>query len=267
MTRRGTVASLSIAPVKGLALVHPAEVELGPAGVAGDRRFWLLDAGGRLVNGKTHGRLMRVRPDWDERTRRLALSFPDGEVVAGVVEPGEPVEPELWGTPHPSRRVPGPWQEALSRFAGEPLTLLRSERGAVDRGADRGGWASVVSRASLERLREETGAERPLDGRRFRMLLEIDGVGAHEEDGWIGRRVRVGEAVVAPLGDVGRCVVTTRDPDSGVGDLDTLRALARYRPEGRVERLPFGVYAQVVVPGRVRAGDPVLLLERAVAAT
>ncbi len=261
------VVRISIAPVKGLALVHPEEVELGSAGVAGDRRFWLVDADGRLVNGKTHGRLLRVRASWDEGSRRLALAFPDGEVVAGAVEPGEPVELELWGTPHRSRRVPGPWQEALSRFAGEPLTLLWSERGAVDRGADRGGWASLVSRASLERLREETGSGGPVDGRRFRMLLEIDGIAAHEEDGWIGQRVQVGEAVVAPLGDVGRCVVTTRDPDTGVSDLDTLRALARYRPEGRVERLPFGVYARVVAPGRIRVGDAVRPLERSLAAT
>lgn len=247
---------ISIAPVKGLALVHPDEVELGPAGVAGDRRFWLLDADGRLVNGKRHGLLMRVRAEWDEATRRLALAFPDGETVEGVVDPGGPVDATLWGRPHPSRRVDGPWQEALSRYAGEPLTLLWSETGAVDRGV-RGGAVTLVSRASLERLREELGADAPVDGRRFRMLLEIDGVGAHEEDAWIGRRVEVGGAVVAPVGDVGRCLVTTKDPDTGVTDLDTLGALARYRREGRTERLPFGVHAAVVVPGRVRVGDAV----------
>ena len=247
---------ISIAPVKGLALVHPDEVELGPAGVAGDRRFWLLDADGRLVNGKRHGSLMRVRAEWNEATRRLALAFPDGETVEGVVELGEPVDATLWGKPHPSRRVDGPWQEALSRYAGEPLTLLWSEAGAVDRGV-RGGAVTVVSRASLERLREEAGAEAPVDGRRFRMLLEIDGVAAHEEDEWIGRRVQVGEAVVAPVGDVGRCAVTTKDPDTGVSDLDTLGALARYRREGRTEKLPFGIHGAVVVPGRVRVGDVV----------
>ncbi len=247
---------ISIAPVKALALVHPDEVELGPTGVAGDRRFWLLDANGRLVNGKRHGALMQIRAEWDEATRRLSLAFPDGEAVEGVVEPGEPVEATLWGRPHPSRRVPGPWQEALSRYLGEPLTLLWSETGAVDRGV-RGGAVTVISRASLRRLREELGVEAPVDGRRFRMLLEIDGVREHEEDEWIGRRVEVGEAVVAPVGDVGRCLVTTKDPDTGVSDLDTLGALARYRPEGRTEKLTFGVHAAVLRPGRVRVGDVV----------
>lgn len=252
----GAVVRISVAPVKALGLVHPEQVDLGRRGVPGDRRFWLVDAGGRLVNGKSHPKLMAVRPEWDERTRRLALGFPDGTTAAGIVEPGEPVEARLYGEPHPSRRVSGPWGEALSAFAGEPLTLLWSETGAVDRGADRG-WATLVSRASLERLREQAGVDGPVDGRRFRMLLEIDGVGPHEEDEWLGSAVSVGEAVLAPLGDVGRCAVTTRDPDTGVTDLDTLRLLAGYRRHGRVEPLPFGVYCAVAAPGCVRVGDPV----------
>ena len=253
----GRVARISIAPVKALGLVHPEEVELGHAGVAGDRRFWLVDADGRLVNGKRYPQLMRVQPEWDEGSRRLALTFPDGSTVAGEVEPGEPFEAELYRTPHPSRTVPGPWQAALSEFAGEPLTLLWSEGGAQDRGRDHGGWASLISRGSLERLRAEAGAAEPVDGRRFRMLFEIDGVDAHEEDGWLGRRVAIGDAVIVPVGDVGRCVVTTCDPDTAVSDLDTLRLLAQYRPDGVTEPLPFGVYCNVAVPGRVRVGDAV----------
>lgn len=250
------VVRISIAPVKALGLVHPDSVELGRTGVAGDRRFWLVTADGRLVNGKTHPELMRIRPRWDERSRRLELNFPGGEVVAGTVEPGEPVEAALYRVPHPSRRIAGPWQEAISEFAGAPLTLLWSDGGAVDRGAD-GGWVSLVSRASLLRLGDEAGVDGSLDGRRFRMLFEIDGVSAHEEDRWIGTRVRIGEAVVAPGGDVGRCLVTTCDPDSGVSDVDTLKALARYRREGVTEPLPFGVHGDVVAPGRVAVGGAV----------
>jgi uncharacterized protein YcbX len=253
----GSVVRISIAPVKALHVVHPEEVELTRAGVVGDRRFWLLDADGRLANGKRYPQLMQIRPEWDESTHRLAFDLPDGERIDGVVEPGDPVETTLYGTPHPSRRVGGPWEEAISELAGEPLTLLWSDRGAVDRGSDRGGWASIVSRASLERLRVAAGEAEPPDGRQFRMLFEIDGVGAHEEDDWIGRRVRVGEAVVAPLGDVGRCVTTTRNPDTGEFAYATLDALAGYRREGVTEPLPLGVYCDVVEPGRVRVGDAV----------
>jgi hypothetical protein len=92
------------------------------------------------------------------------------------------------------------------------------------------------------------------------MLFEIDRVEPHAEDRWIGRRVRIGEATVAFNGDIGRCVVTSRDPDTGEIDLPTLVTLAKYRPDGVAEPLPFGVYGEVVVPGRVVVGDFVVPL-------
>jgi len=52
-------------------------------------------------------------------------------------------------------------------------------------------------------------------------------------------------------------VITKLDPDTGTSDLDTLGALARYRRNGRTEPLPFGVYGEVLAPGRVAVGDSV----------
>jgi uncharacterized protein len=252
-----TVTRISIAPVKSLGLVHPDHVDLELGGVRGDRRFWLVDADGRLLNNKRIGPLVTIRPEWDEESRRLKLTFPDGAAVDGVVELGEHVPAILYRKPHPSRRVLGPWQEAISQFAREPLTLLWSENQATDRGTD-GGGVSLVSAGSLERLREGAGTTAPVDGRRFRMLFEIEGVDAHAEDDWIGSSVGIGSAVVAVNGDVGRCAVTTHDPDTGIRDLDTLELLADYRREGVSEPLPFGVYGSVATPGRVRVGDPVV---------
>jgi uncharacterized protein YcbX len=263
----GRVVRISIAPVKSLGLVHPDEVLLERGGVVGNRRFWLVDEAGRLFNGKRNGPMVRVRTEWNEQTRVLALTFPEGRRVEDVVELGEEVGIDMYDHPHPSRRVLGPWAETLSDHLGCPVTLLWADGHAVDRGY-RGGTISLVSRASLKRLGEEGGADGPVDGRRFRMLFEIDGVGAHEEDEWLGTQVRIGDATVVLNGDVGRCVVTSHDPERGVTDFDTLGTLARYRPEGRTERLPFGVYGAVAVPGRVRVGDGVQpLQDRLLAAT
>ena len=91
------------------------------------------------------------------------------------------------------------------------------------------------------------------------MMFEIDGVPAHAEDEWIGSSVQLGDAEIVVNGDVGRCVVTSHDPDRGVTDLDTLGTLALYRRKGRTEPLPFGVYGAVTGPGRVRVGDTVRL--------
>src|SRR5579864_187444 len=173
------VVRISIAPVKSLGLVHPEEVQLEAGGVVGNRRFWLRDESNALYAGKRDGSMMRIRPEWDEVTRRLALTFPDGERVEGVVELGAPVAAELYRQPRASRQVIGPWQDAISRYVGRPLELLWADDGAVDRTPD-GGTVSLVSRGSLERLREEAGVTNEVDGRRFRMLFEIDGVDAHE---------------------------------------------------------------------------------------
>jgi hypothetical protein len=249
------VVRISIAPVKSLGLVHPDEVMLEPGGVVGNRRFWLRDDEGRLYAGKRDGSLLGIRPEWDEQTRRLALTFPDSDVVDGVVELGDEIEADMysWHTVS-SRRVRGPWETAISEYVGRPLELLWADAGAVDR-TPRGGTVSIVSRASLDRLREEAGVDDEIDGRRFRMLFEIDGVDAHEEDAWIGADVQVGEATVVFNGDIGRCVITSRDPDTGVADLPTLVTLAAYRRDGKSEPLPFGVYGSVRAPGRVRVGD------------
>lgn len=249
------VVRISIAPVKSLGLVHPDAVELTERGVTGNRRFWLVDADRRLYNNKRDGPLVRIRPDWDESTRELALTFPDGTRVAGTVElEDQPFAVQMYGYDLPSRRVVGPWEEAISEYARQPLTLLWAEEGAPDRLY--AGTATVVSRESIARLAEEAGVGE-LDGRRFRMLFEIEGVSAHEEDEWLGERVRIGDATIHVHGDVGRCAVTTHDPETGVPTVDTLKALARYRREGRSEPLPLGVHASVVGPGRVRVGDPV----------
>ena len=184
-------------------LVHPESVDLLSDGVHGDRRFWLVDGDGRLFNNKRNGPMMTIQPKWDEATRQLSLSFPNGTQVAGPVEIGEPVVVELYGRPHPSRRVIGPWQDAISRSVGRPLTLLWSEDHATDRGRV-GGTVSLVSRGSLERLREKAGVEAPIDGRRFRMMFEIDGVPAHAEDEWIGSSLRLGDAALPSRGLAGR---------------------------------------------------------------
>lgn len=256
----GSVAWITIAPVKALALVHRDDVELEPFGVRENRRFYLVDGAGRLINGKVVGPLVRVMPEYDEAAGQLALTMPGGEVVSGRVAVGEALTTSFFGRPVAGRLVTGPWSDALSEVAGRPLRLVRTEERG--HGADRGSRAgvSLVGTASLGALAGAAGVD-AVDGRRFRMLFGVDGIPAHAEDGWLGRPVRIGDAVVRPRGNVGRCAVTTQNPDTGVPDLDTLRLLGAYRGEVETsEPLPFGVWGEVVESGRVRIGDPVELV-------
>jgi uncharacterized protein YcbX len=243
----GHVAWISIAPVKALALVDRDAVDLTEYGVADNRRFHLIDERGVMVNGKRMGTLATVRPEYDDAAGTLALTFPDGTTVADEVALGDPVASVFFGHPRQGRLVHGPFAQALSEFAGRPLRLIRSERAGlgVDRG--RGGAMSMVSEAALG----------DFDRRRFRMLFGIGGVEAHAEDDWIGYRVRIGDAVVRPLSETGRCLITSQHPDTGRPDFDMLEWIRANRPEGGGEPLPFGVHGSVAEAGTVRIGDPV----------
>jgi uncharacterized protein YcbX len=252
----GRVAWIAIAPVKSMALVHLERAHLGLAGIAGDRAFALIDEADRLVNGKRVGTLALIRPDYDVASGRLTLRFPDGEDVTGTVEAGQPTFAWFFGLPRDARLVSGPWSEAISSRAGRPIRLV--SLGEPGEGLDRGPSATLLSVAALEGLARAGGLDGPLDRRRFRMTFGIDGVDAHAEDDWFGRDVRIGAALVRPAGNVGRCAVTTHDPDTGMASFDTLRILQATRGSlETTEPLPFGVWAEVLEAGNVSLGDVV----------
>ncbi|HEX5828389.1 MAG TPA: MOSC N-terminal beta barrel domain-containing protein [Candidatus Limnocylindrales bacterium] len=257
----GVVTRISIAPVKGLGLVFPDAVQVARTGVVGDRRFAMLDRDGRLANGKRLGPLVRIRPEVTtdpDGTETLLLHLPDGSVVGGPVVLGDPVDAVFYGAERPARPVLGPYDEVLSGAAGQPLRLVRmtADGHGLDRVDD--GAVTLLSQGALEAMAAAAGLDAPVDARRFRMTFTIAGVPAHAEDAWLRRPVRIGEALVRPMGNVGRCAVTTQDPDTGIRSLDTLKLIAETRGHlPATEPLPFGVHAEVVRPGRVAVGDAV----------
>jgi MOSC domain-containing protein len=251
------VAWISYCPVKGLAIKQLDRCELTEAGVAGDRQFFLVDENDRLVNSKGLGVLQQIVPQYDGEADSLTLTFPDGATVAQQIGLNGSLNALFWSTTVDVRVVDGPWSEAISEFAGRNLRLVRAPAPAPDR--LRSGTATLLGTGSLRAMARILGGD-SVDERRFRMNFGIDGLREHEEDEWLGLRVRLGEAVVVPQGNVGRCAVTTQNPDTGAPDLDTLKALAAYRPGiDATEPLPFGVHAAVAHPGRVRVGDAVKL--------
>jgi uncharacterized protein YcbX len=249
------VAWLATNPIRGFALASRDELRLEACGVAENRRFFLVDADGRRYTLSRAGGLVRLAAAWDEGPGRLAVTFPGGRVVDGDVELGELVTTEFAGGRQVQGRfVEGPWSAAISEHIGRPLRLVQIAEpgGAFPPGRP----VSLVSKASLAELAGQAGVE-TVDARRFRMLIGLDGCAPHEEDVWVGRNVRVGEAVLAVGGPIDRCAATTRNPESGETDLETLRAIKDYRGLRDGKHLDFGVYAAVAEPGRVRVGDPV----------
>ena len=252
----GRVAWLHVAPIKALAIEPRDRVYIGPLGVEGDRRFCIIESDTRkMINAKRAPHLVAVRPELS--AEHLTLHLPNRAQVRGEIALGELLTITIFGRECEARAVEGPFNAALTQIAQRDVMLVRLEREGegVDR-SDDGGAASLLSEASLRAIADAGGATRPVDPRRFRMLVGVAGVPAHAEDEWIGSPVQVGNAVLVPKGNVGRCAVTTLDPDSGKSDFDTLAALAKYRGEKvTTEQLPFGVWARVAQPGAVAVGD------------
>jgi uncharacterized protein YcbX len=217
-----------------------------------NRRFFLVDEIGQRLRSSRTPWPVRVQADYDTRTELLRMRLPDGSLVEGEARgTGERIHSTAGSIDIRGAVVPGPWEEPLSRLAGLPVQLARANRA----GSGLNEPVTLISDGSLTRLAREAGRD-AIDARRFRMLFELEGCDPHEEDTWDGRRFAIGAAVIRVGGPVDRCAVTTRDPDTGEPDLDTLRLLSDYR--GRRESdgaVVFGVYARVEQPGRVRVGD------------
>jgi uncharacterized protein len=250
-----TVARLNVTPMKGTRLHHPGRVDLSPTGIPGNRRFFLVDERGELFSGADDGRLVQIRADQDERTGTLHLTFPDGTAVAGPTSGVERVVVNFYGRPVSARILEGELSPAVSAFLGRDLRLVICEREGDGTDVHH---LTLVSTASVEDLARRGAYTGTLDARRFRLDLELDGCEPFEEDTWHGRLVEIGGARIRVHGQIPRCRVTTQSPETGAKDWNTLTQIAKFRPRILGDGgLPFGMYAEVEVPGSVALGDRV----------
>ena len=241
------LAALWRHPIKGIGREALEEVALeAGAPMPLDRAWALLQDNAPDVDGWQPRRcflqgaagpsLMAVGAAWDGDT--LTLSHPerpdlrldpdrDGAALRGWIAPIWPEE-----RPRPARLVRGP---------------------AIGMADCAEALVSIVNLASVDALTEAAGA--PIDARRFRANLAVEGLDAWEEWGWVGRRLRVGEVELEVTERIERCRATEADPETGRREHDPVALLQR--GWGHKD---FGVYARVATPGRLRLGDPVALL-------
>ena len=255
---RCTVVRLSTTPVKGLMLHHPDSVELGTAGVAGDREFYLVSRSGRVESCTHHASLYGLTAVLDPGGERLEILRAGRVVVAGTVETSTTFATDMWGLRSVSAaHVADPvWAAFFSDLVSKPVSLARAIGSAFDVAP-----VTLLGTGSVDELARRSGVDE-LDGRRFRMLIEFSGGDPHVEDTWQAELVSVGSSVIRIGGPVKRCAATTRHPETGLVDAQTLRHIAEYR--GRQDTVlgvgaTFGVYAEVVQPGLVTVGDSLVL--------
>ncbi|WP_446218781.1 MOSC domain-containing protein [Micromonospora sp. IBHARD004] len=269
------LAAVHTYPVKGCHRLDQDGARVEPWGLAGDRRWMVLDEHGVGVTQREAPELVTLRAV--PRDGGLVLRAPDRPDL-DVPEPAtaEPVLVRVFRSRRPVPALPaGPAADDwLGALLGRPVRLVwlggpTRHMNPGERDPDTGDQISfadeypllLAGAASLDALNgwlAEAG-EPPVPMARFRPNLVVEGAEAWAEDGWAGRRLRVGSAVLRAAGPCDRCLVTTTDQETGVRGKEPLRTLARHRNIG--QKLLFGLHLVPDGPGEVHVGDPVTLLD------
>jgi uncharacterized protein YcbX len=267
------IAALNTYPVKGgHRLDHDAAV-VEPWGLAGDRRWMMIDADGVGITQRTTSRLTQLsaRP----RPGGLLLSAPgrpDLDLDEPADGPKEFVRVFKSKEPVPARVADTAWSSAFfgfdARLVWQADPLGRSiESHALD--DDRVNLADgfpvlLANLASLDSVNDwlaEEG-EQPVPMTRFRPNLTVAGAEPWVEDTWIGRRLQVGSVTFRAAQSCARCVVTTIDQETGEKGRQPLKALGRHRryADGLLFAINLIPDIAAGTTGVVRVGDPLTLV-------
>lgn len=265
------VQSIHVHPVKAFRGVSPREAAVEPWGLAADRRWTLIDDGGKVVTQREQPRLALAAAE-PMPGGGIRLSAPGREpLTVAPPEPGGTVPVNIFGTEVEAVPAAGAADAWCSAYLGTGVRLVHMDDPAVRRPVDPayalpgetvsfadGCPLLVTTTASLDALNSliaqgDDAAEGPLPMNRFRPNVVVAGTEAWAEDHW--RRVSIGEVTFRGVKPCGRCVVTTTDQDTAARGREPLRTLARHRRVGT--GLLFGQYLAPLAPGTIRTGDPV----------
>lgn len=266
------MASLSrirVHPIKSLDPVERDSVEVSSVGgLAGDRSHAIVDADGEYVNGKRTADVHRLRSRVDPDAGVVEIGVRGGPETRQFELDGERNGLETW----------------LSEYFDYEVSIEAAHGGELaDSRVYGGGTGATIT--STETLREVASWFPDLDvedvRRRFRANLEVEGVEAFWEDRFVGRggastggpRVTIGEVAFEGVKPITRCVVPTRDPDTGA----TTDGFRERFVERREETFPdwadrdafehFYALTTLVHPdeadwgGSIRRGDEIELLD------
>lgn len=286
MKKAGTVKEIWRYPVKGMAGESIQTCHTGEFGLPGDRLWALRDMQrDEIQSCKFRPDLLRCTARWRNQSRTSAgdlidIEFPDGTVLGSD-------HPDIHNrlsalTGHPSqlealqpaadfarfRRYKADdhtWLEELKatfeREDGEPLPdFSELPQAMIDYVSVPGTFflvapLHIVTTATLSHLKKIDGHS-DWDMRRFRPNIVIetnrDCEGLVEQE-WIGKHLRIGDAVIECTGTTPRCGAITRAQRDFDTDKTILRTVVREAEQN------VGIYGRTVARSDLRVGDSVWL--------
>jgi uncharacterized protein YcbX len=268
------LASIHTYPVKACHRIDHGDAVVEPWGLAGDRRWLVVDPDGTFITQRAEPRLALVHPAVGEGGG-LVLRIPamaDLDVPAPA--DGALIPVTVWRDTVDATPAGTPADDWLTAVLDRKVRLVylddptrRSPNPKYAQAHDRVSFADgypvlLANAASLDEVNDwlvEDGHE-PVPMTRFRPNVVISGAPAWAEDDWLGRRVRIGGVTFRAAKPCDRCVVTTIDQDTAERTRQPLRILGRRRhfPAG----LLFGLNLIPDSGGAIRVGDPIEVLDR-----
>jgi uncharacterized protein YcbX len=199
------VARLRVFPIKSLD-GHDVDAArlVGSGGLDSDRAYAICDPAGDPVTGKRDAGVHRIRATFQPRRDSVTVELPADDA------PAETLSLDA------DRGALNAW---LSGALDRPVSLIKDRDGGFPDHTDAPG-PTIVSTATLRRVAEWTGLSVHSIRRRFRANVEVAGVRPFWEDRLYGpegtsSRLAIGDTTLAVTGPCRRCVVPTRDPDTG----------------------------------------------------
>jgi len=278
------LTALFIYPIKSCRAIALDDVSIEHDGLQWDRRWMVVDAGGRFVSQREYPTMARIVTTLGHDALQVRVDDTESELSIPFAAPAY------------ARRVPVTvWSDYFEAFdegdaaarwfsdaIGAPVRLVRfaddvtrlaspqwtNGIDAPTRFAD-GFPLLVTAEASLADLNARLRAKGapPLPMSRFRPNLVLGGTHAFDEDFAPTLSIGAGEVVLRLAKPCARCSITTVDQRSGTIDArwphEPLDTLAAYRANPRVDGgLTFGQNAIVVAgTGRtLRVGEEVELV-------
>jgi uncharacterized protein YcbX len=265
------LTSLHIYPLKGGRAVDLDRAVVEPWGLAGDRRWLLVDADCQFLSQRKHPALARLVIT-DGPGADITVSS-DGYPTLPVAAPDESAEllkVTVWRSTVLAAAAGDEADAWFCAYLGQPVRLVYLDdptRRAVDpeygRGGDTVSFADgypllLTSTGSLDQLNQwlTAAGHQPVPMNRFRPNAVVSGFEPWAEDRW--RRVRIGPVWFRVAKPCGRCVVTTTDQATGERGSQPLAMLAARRRFGK--NLVFGQNLIPDSPGRIRVGDPIEII-------
>ncbi|RXK49892.1 MOSC domain-containing protein [Aquirufa rosea] len=264
------IAHLYIYPIKSLGALALQEAQVEKQGLAGDRRYMLVDSNGKFITQRTKPELTRFQLKAKEAGFVVLDTITGHEKsLMNNVALGELISVQIWDDHLMARKVEDGWSAWFSELLQEIVFLVRlteeSPRIIPEKFqttlVKESSFADALpvlfcSEASYEALENHMGKE--VDRLRFRPNIIVKGSKAFEEDTW--KQISLGSVLLSGAKPCARCQLITVNPQTGQISKEVMAKLAELRTFGN--KVYFG---QQFVPehlGKLRLGDQITVQVR-----